>query len=85
MILVLTQSAVECEHLWVQWVCVCAVSDYWCLSPVWAGADCEVVVPSVSAKNKRQLIHLQHIQQTQQSAVTANSPGLNRPLSEKLV
>ena len=159
MILVLTQSVCGVWAPLGACVCVCAASDYWCLSPPFSpgidcggvgcrgvgcggwgvdcggwgvdcggwgvgcggwgvgcggwgvdcggwgidcggwgvgcggwgvdcggwGVGCGGVVPSVSAKNKPQLIHLQHIQQTQQSAVTANSPGLTRLLSQKLV
>ena len=39
----------------------------------------------MNVKNKPQLIHLQQIQQTKQSVVTANSPGLTSLLSQKLV
>ena len=61
---------------------MCAVSDYWCLSSPFdcggvgcGGVGCGGVVLSVSAKNKPQSMHLQYIQQTQQSAVTAHSPS----------
>ena len=156
MILVLTQSAVECEHLWVQHVCVCCKGLlvftptfftrgrlwqlqgrlwwlkgrlwqlrgrlwwlrgrlwwfrgrlgqlrgrlrrlrgrlwwlrgglWWLRGRLWrlrgrlrrGGPFCECKEYATADT------HLQHIQQTPQSAVTANSPGLTRLLSQKLV